>query len=301
MQNDNLSKTGAFISELRKEKQFTQKDLADRLGVTDKAVSKWERGLSYPDVSLLTELAQILGVSTNELLSGEASESSIIGTAPENETAAHTSEKEEREKINLKGLLWKKVFTISALTLLSMLVYAGANAAVEGSLGWAIPPLGLTLFIALIAMLGAFITKKYKIGSVILCGTIIYLITFYYAALNMHPDNSIAAAGDFPKVYLPHYTVVIAVLILSILIFIAFFSNRKKVHTDDFNFLLGGLSITFVIIAFLTISAIVDYVDLNGFGVDARFTILILITVVINFVFFAILAASSKKRTVASK
>lgn len=59
---------GTFIAELRKEKGYTQKDLAQKLFVSDKAVSKWERGLSMPDISLLVPLADILGVTVTELL-----------------------------------------------------------------------------------------------------------------------------------------------------------------------------------------------------------------------------------------
>ncbi len=61
-------KFGAFVAQLRKEQGLMQKDLAARLYVSDKAVSKWERGLSIPDVSLLVPLAEILGVSVTELL-----------------------------------------------------------------------------------------------------------------------------------------------------------------------------------------------------------------------------------------
>lgn len=61
---------GVFLAERRKEKGFTQKELAEKLFVSDKAVSKWERGLSLPDVSLLIPLAEILGVSVSELLEG---------------------------------------------------------------------------------------------------------------------------------------------------------------------------------------------------------------------------------------
>ena len=71
MGNGNNEKIGKFICELRKSQRLTQKDLANKLGVTDKAVSKWERGLSYPDIELLIPLAKILGVSTTELLIGE--------------------------------------------------------------------------------------------------------------------------------------------------------------------------------------------------------------------------------------
>ena len=66
-------KTGQLISELRKEKGLTQKQLADALNVTDKAVSKWERGLSFPDISMLEPLSDLLGVTIMEILAGERS------------------------------------------------------------------------------------------------------------------------------------------------------------------------------------------------------------------------------------
>ena len=65
---------GAFLAALRKEKGLTQRALAERLYVSDKAVSKWERGLSLPDVALLTPLSEALGVGVAELLRGERAE-----------------------------------------------------------------------------------------------------------------------------------------------------------------------------------------------------------------------------------
>ena len=59
---------GATISALRKEKGLTQLELAQQMGVTDKAVSKWERNLSFPDVASLPKLAEVLGTSVDELL-----------------------------------------------------------------------------------------------------------------------------------------------------------------------------------------------------------------------------------------
>ena len=59
---------GATISVLRKEKGLTQLELARQMGVTDKAVSKWERNLSFPDVASLPKLAEVLGTSVDELL-----------------------------------------------------------------------------------------------------------------------------------------------------------------------------------------------------------------------------------------
>lgn len=63
-------KTGYFIKELRGELKMTQKELAEKLGCTDKAISRWETGKGFPDVSYLVDLAQILHVNVNELLLG---------------------------------------------------------------------------------------------------------------------------------------------------------------------------------------------------------------------------------------
>lgn len=63
---------GETISSLRKEKGMTQKELADMLGITDKAVSKWERNVAYPDIATIPALAEILGVSAEELLNAKA-------------------------------------------------------------------------------------------------------------------------------------------------------------------------------------------------------------------------------------
>lgn len=71
----NENKMGKFIAAERKKKNMTQKNLADKLYVTDRAVSKWERGLSYPDILLLEKISKILGVSVSELLNGEKMES----------------------------------------------------------------------------------------------------------------------------------------------------------------------------------------------------------------------------------
>ena len=62
---------GEFIQQSRKAKGFTQKDLGDRIGVSDKTISKWENGNSIPDTSILNELCATLDINVNELLSGE--------------------------------------------------------------------------------------------------------------------------------------------------------------------------------------------------------------------------------------
>lgn len=67
----NLDKIGKFIADCRKEAKLTQEQLAEKLYITDRAVSKWERGISLPDVDKMLELCNILGINVNELLNGE--------------------------------------------------------------------------------------------------------------------------------------------------------------------------------------------------------------------------------------
>ena len=67
----NQIKIGRFIAECRKKANLTQMQLAEKLGITDKAISKWERGMAMPDTSIMLELCDILSISVNELISGE--------------------------------------------------------------------------------------------------------------------------------------------------------------------------------------------------------------------------------------
>ena len=64
-------KIGKFIATTRAAKKLTQDELAEKIGVTDKAISKWENGRCLPDVSLFKPLCKTLGISVNELLNGE--------------------------------------------------------------------------------------------------------------------------------------------------------------------------------------------------------------------------------------
>lgn len=92
-------KVGSFITALRKEKGLTQKQLAQRLNVTDKAVSRWETGKGYPDIEILINLAQELGVTVNELLSGKRLEKDTMESAcEENVVSAYEKVKKLRNK-----------------------------------------------------------------------------------------------------------------------------------------------------------------------------------------------------------
>ena len=72
----NAQKTGNLIATIRKEQKRTQQDLANELGVSSAAISKWERGMGFPDVSLIVPLATSLGITIAELFKGERIENS---------------------------------------------------------------------------------------------------------------------------------------------------------------------------------------------------------------------------------
>ena len=72
-------KVGKMIGELRRQKGFTQKQLADKMNISDRTISKWERGLGCPDVSLLHELSGLLEVNTEKLLKGDLEPNSADG------------------------------------------------------------------------------------------------------------------------------------------------------------------------------------------------------------------------------
>lgn len=113
---------GSMIAQLRKENGMTQLDLAEKMGVTDKAVSKWERDLSFPDVSSIPKLAEIFDLSVDELMQ-------VKTNTRENSTGAKVT---EIVQLALKGValamgiavvalsIMKKVETDSAISMLGI-------------------------------------------------------------------------------------------------------------------------------------------------------------------------------------
>ena len=113
-------KIGDFIKKKRKEKGLTQVELAEKIGITDRAISKWERGICCPDISLLKDLCKILDININELLSGnelkditkEQSEDILVETV---KTYTNVEKKKNRTLL---------VFTIVILIFYTFLVFA---------------------------------------------------------------------------------------------------------------------------------------------------------------------------------
>ena len=111
---------GQFVAQCRREADLTQRQLGERVGVTDKAVSKWERGLGLPDVALLEPLAEQLGVSVAELLQGARREC----PAPEVEEAVESALALSRRELARRRRQRRALLLASGLLLLAALCLA---------------------------------------------------------------------------------------------------------------------------------------------------------------------------------
>ena len=120
-------KIGKFICSLRKEKQLTQEQLAEKLGVSINAVSKWERGLSFPDVSLYKDLCKELDINIEELINGEKSKSS---TAKEKAILnVVKTNKKEKKKRNIIIIVFTLLITL--LIIFGLIIYKYKSREVE--------------------------------------------------------------------------------------------------------------------------------------------------------------------------
>ena len=109
-------KIGRFIADRRKAAKLTQLQVAEKLGITDKAISKWERGLTMPDTSIMLELCDILGISVNELLSGE--KISMEHNDQKNEQLLLDMAKEVEQK---NKTIWTSMWVIMGISMTALL------------------------------------------------------------------------------------------------------------------------------------------------------------------------------------
>ena len=108
-------KIGKFIAECRKKQNLTQSQLAEKLDITDRAVSKWENGRAMPDVSLMLKLCGILKISVNELLSGEVTDIENSNKKDEQLLLAMAKEVESKNKI-----IWTSMWVIMGVSMIAL-------------------------------------------------------------------------------------------------------------------------------------------------------------------------------------
>ena len=119
----NQIKIGEFISSQRRKNNLTQAALAEKLGITDRAVSKWERGKGLPDASLMLDLCEILGITVNELLNGEKISMENNNQKNEQLLLEMANELEKKNK-TIWSSMWV-IMTVSITALIAGLFIAG--------------------------------------------------------------------------------------------------------------------------------------------------------------------------------
>ena len=138
-------KIGKFIAECRRKTNLTQMQLAEKLNITDRAISKWETGKSLPDSSIMLELCDILGISVNDLLCGEIVTMANYNKELENNLLEIIKQKEQADK----RLLSIEVFIgITATIVLFALIFVAAFIQMETWLRVSLIAFGFILFLA---------------------------------------------------------------------------------------------------------------------------------------------------------
>ena len=142
----NQEKIGKFIAECRKEKNLTQLQLAEKLNISNRAVSKWETGKSCPDVSIMMELCDILGINVNELLSGERIIMENYQKKAEQNLVELQKQKEQANKMKRKlEILWGVIAIILCPVHLAINYFYPEN---QGTyIGWVLLIIGALLFV----------------------------------------------------------------------------------------------------------------------------------------------------------
>ena len=149
-------KTGKFITECRKQKHLTQAQLAEKLFITDKAVSKWERGIAMPDSSIMLELCDILGISVNELLSAER-----VDTENDRQKNEHLLLNMAKELEQKNKTIWTSMWVIMAVSLVSLIagIFISAFLVPEG-----VGQLILILGICVVFLIPCFYALKLEVS-----------------------------------------------------------------------------------------------------------------------------------------
>ena len=170
-----LGKIGKFIATKRKEVNLTQEELAEKLMVTDRAVSKWERGLSLPDAGKMLDLCGILGISVNELLNGEKIEMKDLNKKSD-ELLVELTKQEEIKNKKLMMSMW-------AIIISAVLFYAG------------------------IIALASYTLKEGTLLGIIICSSTILLVLVAFYAFSIEVKTGYYECHKCHHKFIPNYFV----------------------------------------------------------------------------------------------
>ena len=223
--------TGKFIANCRKEKGLTQAQLAEKLNITDRAVSKWETGKCMPDSSIMLELCNILDVTVNELLSGERLEMNHYQEKV-NENLIELKRKDENN-MNRNAVI-SIVYTVTMV--IGILVCCICDIAISGALTWSRITHSSIMFTWIATFPAILLGKKGVLISMVTMSVLI--VPFMYILSVLIKSNEVFRIGSVMSV--------ITLIFLWILYFLFYRMKERKMLATGITFLVA-IPFTFLI------------------------------------------------------
>lgn len=229
-------KFGGIIARARKEKGMTQRQLAEILCVTDKAVSKWERGKGYPEITLLPSLSKALNIPTKDLLCDDVEEEDV--------TMDEVSEKLVTGVIQYSGAISRQklsrlVFPILSCALaLPAFICLLVNYCIDQAFTWSIYPLA-SLLLCFIILIPIFFLKKHRtlaVHGVLLAALIPYL----YVIERITPADSWVLPLALP-------IAVLSIGVSAIIVWLVLYTRIDRLIVMAISFLLAGVGVNLAI------------------------------------------------------
>lgn len=269
----NQVEIGKFIASCRKEKGFTQVQLAEKLNITDRAVSKWETGKSMPDSSIMLELCDLLGITVNELLSGERIEMDHYEEKV-NQNLIELKKKDENNRS--RNAMISVVYTVTIVV--GILVCCLCDFAVTGKLTWSLITLSSILITWAASFPAILLGRKGIIVSMISIS--ILIIPFLYVL-----SIILKVAGIF------RIGVVMSVISL-IFLWLTFLLYQRL---RERKLLATGITFLFAIpITFLINFALAQLIDEPIFDIWDLLTVFILLILAVVFIRIDVVKRKSK-------
>ena len=258
----NQIEIGKFIAKCRKEKKLTQAQLAEKLNITDRAVSKWEMGKNMPDTSIMLELCEILGITVNELLSGEKIDMENMENYEKKVDENLIALKRKDENNMTKNVIISILFSITLL--IGIMVCLICNIAISGNLIWSLIPVSSIAFAWVISFPSIILGKRGIIISLISLS--VFIIPYLFLLSSFLKVKEIFSIG----------TVIAVISIIFLWIIVAIFSRigeTSKLIILGITFL---LAIPFMFIVNIILSKMIAEPILDVWDMLSIFILLIL-------------------------
>ncbi len=232
--------TGKFIANCRKEKGMTQAQLAEKLNITDRAVSKWETGKCMPDSSIMLELCNILDVTVNELLRGERIEMNNY----EEKVSQTLIELKQKDENNMtRNTIISVIYTI--IMVVGILVCCICDVAISGTLTWSLITLSSILMTWIVSCPIVLLGRKgVRIAMLVIS---VLLIPFMYILSILVKAKEIFSIGAIMSI--------ITLVFLWIIYVLYYRMRERKLLATGITFL---FAIPFTLLINITLSKMID-------------------------------------------